>query len=67
MKNMKELEDDLSTALANLLTVGVSGPAVVPMGRAIEAVNAALERVRNANRERKDVPMEEPRGTEASE
>lgn len=67
MKNMKELEDDLSTALANLLTVGVSGPAVVPMGRAIEAVNAALERVRNANRERKDASMEEPRGTEASE
>lgn len=64
---MKELENDLSTALANLLTVGVSGPAVVPMGRAIEAVNSALERVRNANRERKDVSMEEPRGAEVSE
>lgn len=64
---MKELENDLSTALANLLTVGVSGPAVVPMGRAIEAVNAALERVRNANLERKDVSMEEPRGAEVSE
>lgn len=64
---MKELENDLSTALANLLTVGVSGPAVVPMGRAIEAVNSALERVQNAKRERKDVPMEEPRGAEVSE
>lgn len=67
MKNMKELEDFLSTALANLLTVGVSGPAVVPMGRAIEALNAALERVRNAKRERKDDSMEEPRGAEVSE
>lgn len=66
MKNIKELENDLSTALANLLTVGVSGPSVVPMGRAIEAVNAALERVLEAKQERKDASMEEPRGAEVS-
>lgn len=67
MKNINELENYLSTALANLLTVGVSGPAVVPMGRAIEALNSALEKVRNAKRERKDDSMEEPRGAEVSE
>lgn len=66
MKKIKELENDLSTALANLLTVGVSGPAVVPMGRAIEAVNAALERVREAKQELQDASMEEPRGAEVS-
>lgn len=61
---MKELEDHLSTALANLLSVAVSGPAVVPLGRAIEAVNAALERVRGTGQEAEDARREEPRGAE---
>lgn len=61
---MKELENYLSTALANLLTVGVSGPAVVPLGRAIDAVNAALETVRGTGQEAEDARREEPCGAE---
>lgn len=53
---MKELGNYLSTALANLLTVGVSGPAVVPLGRAIEAVNAALEKVREMGSAENETP-----------
>ncbi len=44
---MKEQLDalgvELNTALVNMCSVAVSGPAVVPMGRAIEAVNNSIQ------------------------
>lgn len=43
---MKKIEDCLTTAFAALCAVSVSGPAVVPMGKAIEAINEALEEVK---------------------
>lgn len=43
---MKKIEDCLTTAFAALCAVSVSGPAVVPMGKAIEAINGALEEIR---------------------
>lgn len=42
---MREIEQYLSEALAALCSVTVSGPAVVPLGRAMAAVSAALEAV----------------------
>lgn len=40
---MREMEQYLGEALAALCSVTVSGPAVVPLGRAMAAVSAALE------------------------
>ena len=42
---MREIEQQLGEALAALCSVTVSGPAVVPLGRAMAAVSAALEAV----------------------
>lgn len=42
---MREIEQYLGEALAALCSVTVSGPAVVPLGRAMAAVSAALEAV----------------------
>lgn len=44
-RDMREIERYLGEALAALCSVSVSGPAVVPMGRAMAAVSAALEAV----------------------
>jgi len=44
-EELDALSEELNTALVHICSVSVSGPAIVPMGRAIEAVNSALQRV----------------------
>lgn len=41
--NGKRVEQLLNLALVNLCEISVKGPATVPMGKAIEAVSAALQ------------------------
>ena len=43
--NEKRVEQLLNLALVNLCEISVKGPATVPMGKAIEAVSAALREV----------------------
>lgn len=49
--NGKRVEQLLNLALVNLCEISVKGPAAVPMGKAIEAVSAALREVQNQKKE----------------
>ncbi len=57
---MKEQLDalgaELNTALVNMCSVAVSGPAVFPMGRAIEAVNNSIQMLKEL-REKLEEPV----------
>lgn len=49
--NEKRVEQMLNLALVNLCEIAVKGPAVVTMGKAIEAVSVALREVQNQKKE----------------